>query len=72
MYFEDITSLRSVVILTETKIHGGSFKETYDICGTKYHIFFAGTDNAVLNHMHVAVKLWTDYKGEFQQQICGG
>ena len=41
---------------------GGLFKETYDICGNKYHIFFEGTVNAVA--LEIKAKLWTDYKGE--------
>ena len=51
-------------ILTETKHHGGSYEEEYEVSGTEYKLFFASPENGERNHHGVtlAVKavLWAD------------
>ena len=34
-----------LAILTETKNHGGSYEEEYEVSGIEYKLFFAGPEN---------------------------
>ena len=57
-------------ILTETKNHGGSYEEEYEVSGTEYKLFFAGPENGERNHHGVALvvkaALWADWGSQWE------
>ena len=59
-----------LTILTETKNHGGSYEEEYEVSGTEYKLFFAGPENGERNHhgvtLVVKAALWADWGSQWE------